>query len=839
MKLSKQLFTFLTSAALLISAGTSTLVSASYDGDYYNDQYGYYGDSVPDWVPKNYIDALEFINKHGSTYVEGEYICIIQQRKEGVKDRYDISYQGSNIDENAARFIYSADLHFSSEDAPDKSDADAYEEYQERLHNEGIYEGEKEPDNYFRVEVFTMLFNDVDVTVMDGSESYIYTFANTSTHFIKQELDVFRFLPDSVEEFDAFIEKHGNLCAYDDYIVYCGDIPGGSGFSLKIEQNGTGQIKEMLCYDVEKKLSTQEYMIDDGPRKVVKLFKVLKTGELNVDIIMTMPNNYSYVTVSKEFKIETCNKFRRKYKIVENMDDLPDWIPKSFEEAFEFDGKYGATHIQDGYICCVRRMRAYGEDYSGSISCHSTVKDEDVDYRVSSKFYGTDIPEKPDKNDKEAYREYLEALNRFGLTVKDAENAYVDLCYSVDVFKPESSSRIDIWWDCGFQNTEFAENRTNLRFETDKDGNITETDLFSWVPDSVTEARKFAEKNGVVSVQNGYIVFCIASHGHYLETSQDGIPKINEKFAYFFDYPEVKSVDGGEYAQVVLYKGSKAGTAEMTFKYNGTVRDEITNYYRFDNDLNVSIIDADQCDPLIKGDCNYDGAFGISDVVTLQNWLIGDGKLKKAENSDVNGDGTVNVFDLVAMRKQLLSGNDDYSGYSAEPAPMLACIYQNHAWGVQQNVTIYDENGNSYSMIYDGGYNGSRGNDTYDKFIEMSTASDWYDDLVNIMKRSSVKKSRMPDEIVNKTRKFTNAMDKHRDDKLCESIPRMNDAGQYTIYLIGKDSSGVSRYVPIYTEGDCMSWSECAELQEYIKEMGHSSFIIDDDAVKLLTTYYK
>ncbi|MDE6679663.1 MAG: InlB B-repeat-containing protein, partial [Ruminococcus sp.] len=60
---------------------------------------------------------------------------------------------------------------------------------------------------------------------------------------------------------------------------------------------------------------------------------------------------------------------------------------------------------------------------------------------------------------------------------------------------------------------------------------------------------------------------------------------------------------------------------------------------------------------VIKGDCNDDGEFNVSDVVLLQRWLISDGNitLKNWKNADLYEDNILDVFDLVAMKKQLIS----------------------------------------------------------------------------------------------------------------------------------------------------------------------------------------
>ncbi|MDE6034755.1 MAG: InlB B-repeat-containing protein [Ruminococcus sp.] len=60
---------------------------------------------------------------------------------------------------------------------------------------------------------------------------------------------------------------------------------------------------------------------------------------------------------------------------------------------------------------------------------------------------------------------------------------------------------------------------------------------------------------------------------------------------------------------------------------------------------------------VIKGDCNDDGEFDISDVVLLQRWLLSDGNVTLTDwkNADLHEDNILDVFDLVAMKKQLIN----------------------------------------------------------------------------------------------------------------------------------------------------------------------------------------
>ena len=45
-------------------------------------------------------------------------------------------------------------------------------------------------------------------------------------------------------------------------------------------------------------------------------------------------------------------------------DELPDWVPTDFETAVDFCNTYGATHIENGYVCIVYKMD-YEKPYPG------------------------------------------------------------------------------------------------------------------------------------------------------------------------------------------------------------------------------------------------------------------------------------------------------------------------------------------------------------------------------------------------------------------------------------------------------------------------------------------
>ncbi len=57
----------------------------------------------------------------------------------------------------------------------------------------------------------------------------------------------------------------------------------------------------------------------------------------------------------------------------------------------------------------------------------------------------------------------------------------------------------------------------------------------------------------------------------------------------------------------------------------------------------------------IAGDVNQDGNFNLTDIITFQKWLLGSGNLNNWKAADFTGDKMLNIYDLILMKKALLS----------------------------------------------------------------------------------------------------------------------------------------------------------------------------------------
>ena len=57
----------------------------------------------------------------------------------------------------------------------------------------------------------------------------------------------------------------------------------------------------------------------------------------------------------------------------------------------------------------------------------------------------------------------------------------------------------------------------------------------------------------------------------------------------------------------------------------------------------------------VRGDVNGDGRFNVADLAVMQSFLLGRAELAVPSEGDLCADGTVDVFDMVSMRKMLIA----------------------------------------------------------------------------------------------------------------------------------------------------------------------------------------
>ena len=84
-------------------------------------------------------------------------------------------------------------------------------------------------------------------------------------------------------------------------------------------------------------------------------------------------------------------------------------------------------------------------------------------------------------------------------------------------------------------------------------------------------------------------------------------------------------------------------------KFDGTV-----NYDDPDKEIPTEATDSSES---LLGDANNDGYFNLNDIVMLQKYLTGMGKLTNWKNVDFYEDGKINILDLCTMKRVLMKEN--------------------------------------------------------------------------------------------------------------------------------------------------------------------------------------
>ena len=220
---------------------------------------------------------------------------------------------------------------------------------------------------------------------------------------------------------------------------------------------------------------------------------------------------------------------------------LQDWVPSDFESALEFRNTYGATHIESGLICIVlENANSYNE------------QSDELRYRLMTT-----------ENVMETCSHDVYRSDETGVI------------FEVYVYKPTTSGDIDIavidtWAKSTSLDLGYSHASAYYTFNADNDLNVTETDIYSWLPDCVTEYKSYIDDNGYLSVRNNYVVFCLTHSAgtpyQWYEDSNGGDT---------FELDEISnccSVDtfataGGAINTVYAYKAVNDGCAKISYNY--------------------------------------------------------------------------------------------------------------------------------------------------------------------------------------------------------------------------------------------------------------------------------
>ncbi|WP_295088299.1 dockerin type I repeat-containing protein [Ruminococcus sp.] len=256
---------------------------------------------------------------------------------------------------------------------------------------------------------------------------------------------------------------------------------------------------------------------------------------------------------------------------------LPDWIPTDFDSAVNFRNTYGATHIENGLICIVYPQRVNKDSKEGK--------------------YGYDLKSASNMGEKLKQEIY--------------SHDHTEICFNVFVYQPQKQGAIDLQIEDTHVMSEEGDESIESQivsvysFSVDQSLNITETDIYSWLPDSKTEYNEYVEKNGEVSAKDNYVVFCTMTIDQLGDKWSPDNNNKYENIKYLLTSDCTMQVpdlyDDGSVDKIYVYQAVKDGYEKISWIRTSQIRhdpEEPTQYTLtadcavFDNGQSVLLADT-------------------------------------------------------------------------------------------------------------------------------------------------------------------------------------------------------------------------------------------------------
>jgi len=226
-------------------------------------------------------------------------------------------------------------------------------------------------------------------------------------------------------------------------------------------------------------------------------------------------------------------------------DSLPDWIPQTFDEALEFSNTHGKSFTQDGYVCLV-------------------------------------FKEWPDPRNKVRYMIHtdggaLTLVSEETLTHDTSVEYAKNLQFHVAVFKATGAGEASIWSEDTEVETSVPgtkDERNGIhQFSVNEDLTVSETGIYSWLPDCSGEYQALlAEDGGTgskqrVIVKNGYILFCLDGNEGTSLRWEGTQPSVSAMHYTTADCSPITAMEetGGRYNEIAVFKPLAEGDFHMSF----------------------------------------------------------------------------------------------------------------------------------------------------------------------------------------------------------------------------------------------------------------------------------
>ncbi|MBR3269131.1 MAG: hypothetical protein IKI58_10485 [Oscillospiraceae bacterium] len=233
--------------------------------------------------------------------------------------------------------------------------------------------------------------------------------------------------------------------------------------------------------------------------------------------------------------------------------NLPDWIPSNYEEALEFRNNFGHVYIWEGLLCVQYDLnRPLEFDTNGpryEVLATKGVMEEVASFTFEEETVLTE--EEP----------------KYG--------GQSDRIFKTVVYKPVAAGKFETAladrmlkgggesvFDDGMTHT-----IAHYDFIVNEELEITETDIFSWLPDCNTEYERYVSDYGKASAHGEYMVICLSEAAGTPYTWKE--KETNPEWESVSDcsYVYAQPVGGGRMAYIYLYRAKEDGPVDIVWEF--------------------------------------------------------------------------------------------------------------------------------------------------------------------------------------------------------------------------------------------------------------------------------
>ncbi|MBR5361796.1 MAG: dockerin type I repeat-containing protein [Oscillospiraceae bacterium] len=247
---------------------------------------------VPDWVPTDFLSAMEFRNTYGATHIADDRICIVERQE--TREGYTYSEEITSTGEMDAPYGKYRDVIYDTIKLPEQP-AEGTKEYFEY---ESQYRGVKNlmydekndcyiPGWQYHVTVYEMQPN-TTLTITqklkkDDQErdGVVFEFSKDGEGKITED-DLLSWVPDCIAEYTDFEKTTNAVSLHDNYIVYCDSVNFSTGLSLDISITGTARLQCIYSDNIQ----VEELEMPTGSAdRLIRVYRALNNGLVKLSAV--------------------------------------------------------------------------------------------------------------------------------------------------------------------------------------------------------------------------------------------------------------------------------------------------------------------------------------------------------------------------------------------------------------------------------------------------------------------------------------------------------------------------------------------------------------------------